>query len=108
VNLIVYCKHCRKEFPDYRKVGQHVKDQLFSGLAQQAGTVPIETFLGTRISSPEGGVAVAVGSYEVVMEFSQVAKAYYGSRRDACNAAQIPCHACGKFSHWTRGTKNGR
>jgi hypothetical protein len=103
VNAVVYCQNCRKEFSNYRKIGQHIKEQLLSGLAQKAGTVPVETFLGTMIENPVGGIAVAVGNHEVLMTFPKVAQAHYGSRRDACNAAQVPCPVCRKFFHWKRG-----
>jgi hypothetical protein len=96
---MVYCKECRHVFPEYKLVGQRIKDAApnpFDPLKTLAKAVVRVYF--------EGPLALIMETqhWEAVLNLVEVAKIRAGSRRDALNHVKFPCPICKTFSHWKR------
>jgi hypothetical protein len=98
---MVYCRICRHVFPEYKEVGQAIRDLYptrFLMHAEDAASAAIKITLTGTLSSFYNGDLVL----KIVEEISVGKKILTGSRRDALNAVHFPCPICGE-SNWRKG-----
>ena len=98
---MVYCKKCRHVFPEYKVVGQRIKDA-----AQNLRGDLLKTTVKIHLEKP---LAVLMGTqhWEARLEPLVVAEICCGSRRNALNLMKFPCPICREFVHWKRGSRGG-
>ena len=97
---MVYCKKCRHVFPEYREVGQKIKD---------AAPHPFTTVLGPAVRVILDGplaVLLDIQTWESALSFLELQEIRSGSRRDALNVARFPCPICREFIEWKRGDRD--
>lgn len=94
---LVYCRGCRHVFPEYRVIGQRIKDAAPHPLAA-LGTVALNVCLDGPLAS-----MLNLQNWETVFSISELEKIRSGSRRDALNAARFPCPVCREVGRWKRG-----
>jgi hypothetical protein len=94
---MVYCVKCRHVFPEYKEIGEKIKD---------AAPHPFTTVLGPAVRVILDGplaVLLDIQTWESALSFLELQKVRSGSRRDALNVARFPCPICREFIRWRRG-----
>ena len=95
---VVYCKGCRGTLPNYKEVGQAIKERVRLVSFAKAG----EVVLTPSSFGLLGREMTIAPDYKCVMSFPQAWKAHSGSRHDALNVAQFPCPNCGRYVRWIK------
>ncbi len=97
---MVYCDKCRHVFPEYKKIGQEIKD---------AAPHPLIIIIGPVIRIIlHGSLATLLNlqTWESALSFLELKKIRSGSRRNALNIAKFPCPICKEFIKWKRGKED--